>query len=246
MALRESEANLEAILESTADGILAVDDSRRILAANRRFAELWRVPDSVLESNDDEALLAYVLDQVDEPDGFFERVRALYPSVDTAVDILCLKDGRVFERHSAAIMGSSGVSGRVWSFSDVTDKVLARTELQERERTLSTLLGNLPGMAYRCENDRHWTMRFVSAGCEDLTGYPPEALLDNAELSYADLIWQDDSVADEIWESVCGRSRSPVSTASRLPLAARSGCRSAASRCLAPVARSCSRASSWT
>ena len=61
-------------------------------------------------------------------------------------------------------MGSSDVKGRVWSFSDVTDTVLARMELQERERTLSTLLGNLPGMAYRCENDPQWTMRLVSAG----------------------------------------------------------------------------------
>jgi PAS domain S-box-containing protein/putative nucleotidyltransferase with HDIG domain len=201
-ALRQSEANLAAILESTADGILAVDATGRVLVANRRFAELWRVPDALLARKDDEALLACVVDQLSDPDEFVERVRGLYASAATAVDTLSFKDGRVFERHSAAIMSPSGVGGRVWSFSDITDKVRAQVELQERERTLSTLLGNLPGMAYRCENDAHWTMRFVSGGCEELTGYPPEALVGNAELAYADLIWPEDSVAEDIWEAV--------------------------------------------
>jgi PAS domain S-box-containing protein len=197
-ALRESEVNLAAVLDSTADGILAVDASGHILAANRRFAELWRVPDSLLETKDDEALLAYVLDQITDADAFAQKVRDLYSSAATVADIIALRDGRVFERHSAAIMASSRVKGRVWSFNDVTEVVHARGELQERERTLSTLLGNLPGMAYRCENDPQWTMRFVSAGCEELTGYAPEALIDNAQIAFADIIWPEDDASPQV------------------------------------------------
>ena len=56
-------------------------------------------------------------------------------------------------------------------------------------------MSNLPGMAYNCVADDQWTMRFVSAGCEALTGYAPQALLGNAKVSYADLVWADDRAA---------------------------------------------------
>jgi PAS domain S-box-containing protein len=70
----------------------------------------------------------------------------------------------------------------------------------EAERKHSTLLKNLPGMAYRCRNDREWTMEVVSAGCYDLTGYLPEELIGNNELSYNDLIIQQDR--DSIWNVI--------------------------------------------
>lgn len=54
--------------------------------------------------------------------------------------------------------------------------------------SLPTLLNNLPGMAYRCQNDENWTMDFVSGGAEALTGYPASALINNHTISYGDLI----------------------------------------------------------
>jgi len=57
---------------------------------------------------------------------------------------------------------------------------------------LTTLLGNLPGMAYRCRNDEHWTMEFVSEGCRDLTGYAPDELVGNRIVSYEQVIHPQD------------------------------------------------------
>lgn len=73
-------------------------------------------------------------------------------------------------------------------FSDVTERKLALDELRESRRRYLSLLANLPGMAYRCRNDRDWTMEFVSQGCLDLTGYAPEELVGNRMVSYNDLI----------------------------------------------------------
>jgi len=73
-----------------------------------------------------------------------------------------------------------------------------RTEkaLQESERMLSTLLENLPGMAYRCKNDEYWTMEFVSAGCKRLTGYAKEDLVGNKKIAFVDLKFAEDADHD--------------------------------------------------
>ncbi len=59
-------------------------------------------------------------------------------------------------------------------------------------RMLRTLIGNLDGMVFRCRNDAHWTMEFVSDGCVALTGYHPEDLVGNCTLGYNDVIVPED------------------------------------------------------
>ncbi|HKK80770.1 MAG TPA: PAS domain S-box protein, partial [Prolixibacteraceae bacterium] len=63
-----------------------------------------------------------------------------------------------------------------------------------------TLLSNLPGMAYRCKNDKYWTMEFVSKGCLLLTGYWSSDLVYNKKVAYADLIAPDDY--EYVWDTV--------------------------------------------
>jgi PAS domain S-box-containing protein len=82
---------------------------------------------------------------------------------------------------------------------DVTELRRAEAAARERERFLSTLLANLPGMVYRCANDPKWTMAFVS-GCEPLTGYPVEDMLDNRRVYFTDLMHPDD--AGRVWDEV--------------------------------------------
>jgi diguanylate cyclase (GGDEF)-like protein/PAS domain S-box-containing protein len=70
----------------------------------------------------------------------------------------------------------------------------------EAQRTLLTLMGNLPGMAYCCRNDEEWTMLFVSEGCLELTGYAPADLTGNRKLAYAELIHPEDR--RKVWDEV--------------------------------------------
>jgi PAS domain S-box-containing protein len=82
----------------------------------------------------------------------------------------------------------------------IADRKKAEEEAQESERQISTLMKNLPGMVYRCRNDRSWTMTFVSDGCVSLTGYSPKDLIGNRVLSYNDLI--DPNDREMIWDQV--------------------------------------------
>ncbi len=83
--------------------------------------------------------------------------------------------------------------GRV-ALLEASDYQREQTEraLRESERRLATLLSNLPGMAYRCRNDAHWTMEFVSEGCLALTGYASADLIENRTVSYNDCILPED------------------------------------------------------
>lgn len=76
--------------------------------------------------------------------------------------------------------------------------------LVESERRLSTLLGNLRGMAYRCANDEAWTMEFVSQGCFELTGYTRDDLIGNRKVCYNHLIHPNDQelVRESIQEAL--------------------------------------------
>ncbi|HYA01647.1 MAG TPA: ATP-binding protein, partial [Syntrophobacteria bacterium] len=134
--LRRSEANLQVILEATADGILAVDDKRKIIKVNRRFADLWRIPQSVLNTGEDDAMLNFVLDQLVDPDSFLKKVRSLYGTAEFDTDVLFFKDGRVFDRFSAPLMQEGSIIGRVWSFRDATERKRAEAERLEMERRL--------------------------------------------------------------------------------------------------------------
>ena len=76
----------------------------------------------------------------------------------------------------------------------------AEQELRERERAFSSLISNLPGFAYRCANDKDWTMLFISEGCTEITGYKPEVFINNNLLAFNDIIHPD--FQDEIWEKI--------------------------------------------
>src|SRR5919108_483639 len=108
--------------EATADGILVVDLAGHILSFNRKFAELWRLPDSILEAGDAQKSIAFVLEQLVDPEGFLAKVRDLYARPDaSSFDVLIFKDGRIFERFSQPQRIGGKSVGRVWSFRDVTE-----------------------------------------------------------------------------------------------------------------------------
>jgi len=71
--------------------------------------------------------------------------------------------------------------------------------LWETQRTLSTLMSNLPGIAYRRQNNQKWTMDFISVGCHKLTGYSPKAFT-TRQVSYGELIPSDDR--EKIWQTI--------------------------------------------
>lgn len=127
----------------------------------------------------------------------------------------------------AVLLGFIGSGLVAWSNGRLQEKnallqqaiqVQQRTDhlLRESQRSLQSLIGNLPGMAYRCRHEPGWTMEFVSEGCETLTGYPAGMLLGAQGLAFASLIHPDDQ--GKVWQTVdiAARARQPFQVDYRL------------------------------
>jgi PAS domain S-box-containing protein len=187
---------LRATLESTADGILVVGTGGETLFFNRRFAELWKIPDDLLQTRSDDRLLAYVLDQLVDPDGFLTRVRAVYAGDDESFDTLRFKDGRVFERYSRPLVTDGQGVGRVWSFRDVTDRLVADDQRREAEAKYRSLVEAIPAITYIDD----WAgdgNAYISPQTEWILGYTQQDWAADPELM-SKLIHPEDR---EAWEA---------------------------------------------
>jgi PAS domain S-box-containing protein len=108
-----------------------------MLSHNRRFTEIWKLPDDVIASGSDEAALANAIEWVLEPDTFLARVREAYERREITHDEIVLVDGRTIERHGTPVRGVDGVyHGYLWSFRDVTEARRAERALRDAQAAL--------------------------------------------------------------------------------------------------------------
>jgi len=82
--------------------------------------------------------------------------------------------------------------------NDITERKQAKEALIKQNTKYATLLQNLNGMVYHCDNDKDWTMKFVSEGCLKLTGYKVEDLIENKLISFNELIVPE--FQDYVWD----------------------------------------------
>ncbi|HEY9875027.1 MAG TPA: PAS domain S-box protein, partial [Candidatus Obscuribacterales bacterium] len=143
--LERSLSLLQATLDSTTDGIIATNNECHIVCSNQKYREMWSLTDDILTSCNYEARLAYLMNQLKEPEVFLIKIQELTNQSDAeSYDILELKDGRIFERHSQPQRLGNAIIGRVWWVRDIT----ARKQMEaEIERSVSLLQATLDSTA---------------------------------------------------------------------------------------------------
>ena len=165
-----------ATVESTADGILVVDRTGKMVSFNRKFLKMWRIPKSITTSLKDDDALAFVLDQLKDPKVFLSKVKELYanPSKES-FDMLEFKDGRVFERFSQPHKIGRTIVGRVWSFIDITKHKQADDALRKSEERYRTIVEDQTELICRFSIDQKLT--FVNGAYCRYFNKTPEELI---------------------------------------------------------------------
>ncbi|MDX9991004.1 MAG: PAS domain S-box protein [Anaerolineales bacterium] len=200
-ALAASHNYLKVILDSTNDAILVIDaSSGQILDANQRLSEIFGYTreealhkpvnqlNNVLMPHPTQSLSEFAAKSKSEGPQIFElQVKQ--------------KDGRLFwVELNLRFIRIADQARYIVSAHNIDQRKESEINLKESQRRLSTLVGNLPGMVYRCQNDLNWTMEYTSEGVFALTGYRPEDLVGNHNNSFGKLIHPADR--QRVWNEI--------------------------------------------
>ncbi len=179
----KKETNLELILDNLPFNTWYKNKSGTYIEINKSFQEYTGIPKEAIIGKSDfdiypmeEAEIYTASDKatiLDKGQEFFES----------------MVNGKWKEEYKRAVRDKSGkIIGTTGFSRDITKRKKIEEALKESERSKAVLLSNLPGVAYRCINDKNWTMTFLSDGCFELTGYRPEELVGNKMVPFNDLI----------------------------------------------------------
>ncbi len=194
--LQENEKKYRNIFQYSPLGIFHYDQETIITDCNDKFVEIigssyeTLVGLNMRQHIKDAKILREVQRSLTQGFGFYNDT---YQSItaDKSTPVRIIFRGIIGD--DGSIIGGTGL------VEDISKRKSAEQALAENERKLRILLGNLPGMAYRCRNEPDWPMEFVSKGVTALTGYEPSELI-SGDQPYGDCIHPEDQQA--VWENV--------------------------------------------
>ncbi|SFJ23854.1 diguanylate cyclase (GGDEF) domain-containing protein [Desulfomicrobium apsheronum] len=125
-SLGRKAAELRLILETTSDGLLVLDDQGGIMHYNRRFLELWNLGGALAGEDLNDVLIGHVESSV-LPESTDDVLKKDH-SPDSV--LLHLKAGIILEQTARPLLEGSHVTGRLWSFKDVTMQIMAEEKLK--------------------------------------------------------------------------------------------------------------------
>ena len=182
---------LDVLFEKSGDGVLVANaKTKKFVYANKRICQ-------ILGYSKRELLKLCVLDihrkaDLKKVQKEFLKARTGKKKVTEALPVMKKNKEIILcdiGTTSAKINDQEVIIGH---FRDVTEKKKFEEELKQNEEKFRDLYENIPGAAYRCVNDKYWTMIFISRGIFDISGYKNFEIIENKSIPYEKLIYPAD------------------------------------------------------
>ncbi|MFW2372303.1 MAG: PAS domain S-box protein [Gammaproteobacteria bacterium] len=198
--LKQSNERYLSLVECTSDWIWEVDKDGIYTYVSPKIKDLLGYePEEVLGKTPGDLMPAQEAERVSK---ILRKTIAAGNSIITMENINLHKKGHqvILETSAVPLFNDTGkLLGYRGIDRDITERRQVENRANELERKFITLLANLQGMAYRCQNNHDWTMEFISDNCQQLTGYQVADLLSSQSIAYNDLIHPDDK--EMVWET---------------------------------------------
>ncbi len=152
--LRQKNAVLEALFNSSNDGITVVNQYGQRIIQNRRAIELWQIPQYILDDPDSMKQLQYVMHMTKNPEKFIQEIeyQKVHP-YETTMDELELINGTILERYSAPVLSTDGENfGRLYIFHDITERKIAAETLKNTNEQLQQTITHAKEMAVKAQS----------------------------------------------------------------------------------------------
>lgn len=175
--LKNSLSLLSSALESSANGILAINFDGEILYYNQKFIELWHLPPEVRISRNCSKAKDFFESQIEDVQVFRSHIWELPTKSDTeSYNLLKLKDGRIFAHYSEPYRLNDNIIGRVWSIWDITESRRTEEALRLNEARFRTLAENTEAGIFLLHNN---CVCYANRAAEILSGYSIKELVHN-------------------------------------------------------------------
>lgn len=222
--LEKDNTLLQSIFDASIEGILVVDDTGHILDANASCEVMFGYSKGSLTGKNLEILLPKKFEKKHKTHRKEYIKKPQHRAMGIGLDLWGLKrDGSEFPLDiSLSPSAVNGKSVTVAFIKDATSRMMDMTALQETNailqesnRKLGTLIGNLHGIVYRCRNDRDFTMDYISDGCLHITGYSSREFL-TREINFPQITFKEDR--EQLWRATqkALKEKKPYSLAYRI------------------------------
>jgi diguanylate cyclase (GGDEF)-like protein/PAS domain S-box-containing protein len=177
IALAQSLIKLEATLQSTADGILAVALNGNIIFYNLQYQQMLGLPSDFAASGNIEVASKFIRGCLVNPELSFANAYMNKPITESAqYDELELKDGRTLERYSIPIRQDGVIMGHVLNFRDISERKRAEQALSDSEAKHKAMIANISDSIIII--DKHVKLKYMSPNLEKMFGWSQEDFAD--------------------------------------------------------------------
>lgn len=203
---------LNAVIESTADGIIVISNDERIIKVNRKFSQLFNIPARLIQTNRIEEIITFISDQIEQPELLLKKNLQQNNLTEESLVTLQFKDDRIFEVYTIPYRVGEDTVGHVFSFRDVTKQKQIEKNLSKEKILIRTIIDNLPDSIYVKDLDFRKTLAnppdLKNMGCSNEAEIIGKTDFDFFSKEAAQAFYNDDKEVVETGRPVINREES--------------------------------------